>query len=362
MSVTCPNKNHPDFIKLSNSVGELEATLIFQNQNVKEGVDFVFDENPELAKIGNREQYSQYLDTIFPDSKVKDIVYHGSFYTFDKFNKETKNRTQVTSELGRKAFYFSNDIDTAKSYLYDIDSNILNLAKDLLDYYKTPIGKKFQEDLKKYNTLSKKDFSSLTEDEINFITDAEYFDIQGKVNEFQNNYPSYLLKYLPVNPNDINELKEFIKIYKVSNKPKLYSVILNVKNPVIETNNSTRTNVSNLIRHSKNNLLSGDSVIFENVYEGITDKYGIEQGSLESTTYAVFEPEQIHILGSKQDIEGFKKFTNSKLFSQVSSSEKAQNTNLDNKMKNLIEKMGFGVDFIENSIPLDEEVSLDRFQ
>ena len=32
-----------------------------------------------------------------------------------------------------------------------------------------------------------------------------------------------------------------------------------------------------------------------------------EDGSLE---YVAFEPEQIHILGSKQDIEGFKEFVN----------------------------------------------------
>ncbi|MBS3922927.1 MAG: hypothetical protein KGZ37_07280 [Nitrosarchaeum sp.] len=45
-------------------------------RNIKEGVDFVFEQNPELAKIGTKEQYSEYLDTIFPKSKIKNIVYH----------------------------------------------------------------------------------------------------------------------------------------------------------------------------------------------------------------------------------------------------------------------------------------------
>ncbi|MEY2702172.1 MAG: hypothetical protein RLY43_805 [Bacteroidota bacterium] len=44
----------------------------------KEGVDFVFNQNPELSEIGTKEQYSEYLDTIFPGSKVKDILYHGT--------------------------------------------------------------------------------------------------------------------------------------------------------------------------------------------------------------------------------------------------------------------------------------------
>lgn len=45
---------------------------------VKKGVTEVFQSNPELARIGTPEQYSAYLDTIFPNSKVKDIVYRGS--------------------------------------------------------------------------------------------------------------------------------------------------------------------------------------------------------------------------------------------------------------------------------------------
>jgi len=52
---------------------------------IKEGVDFVFEKNPELEKIGTKEQYSEYLDTIFSDSKVRDIVYHASHNKIEKF-------------------------------------------------------------------------------------------------------------------------------------------------------------------------------------------------------------------------------------------------------------------------------------
>ena len=47
------------------------------NVDVKPGVEELFNTNSELANIGTKKQYSQYLDTIFPDSKFKDIVYHG---------------------------------------------------------------------------------------------------------------------------------------------------------------------------------------------------------------------------------------------------------------------------------------------
>jgi hypothetical protein len=42
-----------------------------QQKQIKPGVEELFESNPELASIGTQEQYSQYLDTIFPDSKVK---------------------------------------------------------------------------------------------------------------------------------------------------------------------------------------------------------------------------------------------------------------------------------------------------
>ena len=38
----------------------------------------VFDENTELDEIGTEQEYSEYLDAIFPESAMKNIVYHGS--------------------------------------------------------------------------------------------------------------------------------------------------------------------------------------------------------------------------------------------------------------------------------------------
>lgn len=45
-----------------------------QKRKVKEGVDEIFANTPELASIGTKEQYTDYLATIFPDSKAKDIL------------------------------------------------------------------------------------------------------------------------------------------------------------------------------------------------------------------------------------------------------------------------------------------------
>lgn len=41
-------------------------------------VRYVFKENPELKEIGTNTQYFKYLKTIFPDSKDKDVWFHGT--------------------------------------------------------------------------------------------------------------------------------------------------------------------------------------------------------------------------------------------------------------------------------------------
>ena len=56
---------------------------MFMPTTVKPGVSEVFEANPELTSIGTPAQYSQYLESIFPTSQVKDIVYHGTTAEFD---------------------------------------------------------------------------------------------------------------------------------------------------------------------------------------------------------------------------------------------------------------------------------------
>jgi len=89
---------------------------IISNTEPTKGVPELFESNPELANIGTSEQYSQYLDTIFPGSKVKDIVYHGTRGfdnsgrekpKFDNFDKSFIGKGQgLRSDDMAKGFYF----------------------------------------------------------------------------------------------------------------------------------------------------------------------------------------------------------------------------------------------------------------
>jgi antitoxin component YwqK of YwqJK toxin-antitoxin module len=66
---------------ISRCLGELLRENIDENP-----IEFIFKNNTELANIGNMEQYSKYLNTIFPNSKVKGVYYHASRSKFSQFN------------------------------------------------------------------------------------------------------------------------------------------------------------------------------------------------------------------------------------------------------------------------------------
>ena len=141
--------------------------------------------------------YSQYLDTIFPNSKVKDIVYHGTHTKFDKFEKGHKNHD------GRK-------------------------------------------------------------------TKTEGFHLIAAVDK---------------------------KYYKEKYKG-LIAAILDFKNPVSANDGNYESALEYL---SQRDIAEFKSKGFDSGIKFIND----EDSSLE---YVAFEPEQIHILGNKQDVEGFKTF------------------------------------------------------
>jgi hypothetical protein len=158
-----------------------------QTSDVKVGVSDVFNENSELFNIGTEQLYSQYLDTVFLDSKVKDIVYHGGPININTFN------------ISKEGNFFTEEKDVALAY------------------------------------------SAMYEEGTN-------------------------------------------------KESKTYSVLLNAKNPTIINEEINPVQ----IKRNKGN----DSIIANKV----KDVGGIGK------QIVVFNPEQIHILGSKQDIKGFKEF------------------------------------------------------
>jgi hypothetical protein len=94
---------------------------------VKPGVEELFNNNPELANIGTAEQYSAYIDSIFPDSQVKDIVYHGTTNKFNKF--ELGNTNAAGKKTNTEGFHFI--AEPGKSFYKERYGNLMSVVLDI---------------------------------------------------------------------------------------------------------------------------------------------------------------------------------------------------------------------------------------
>lgn len=200
-----------------------------KSQERLKAIQEVFNNNPELSKVGDVFSYAIYLDTVFPDSKVKDIVYHNTPNTFEKFDKSFLTSTSIKEKSTKST-----------------DSSLGFFFTSLKSAY-------------------------------------EGFAIEG------------------------NKL----------------SCILNLKNPKIGGVNLHKISLPYTERTRE--VVEDSYEYFNDVRENLINKgfdgifYGksfmdMEYGDFTDPIpeYVIFEPEQIHILGSKQDIEGFKKYTKTK--------------------------------------------------
>lgn len=186
-----------------------------EKKSLKKGVLELFESNPELANIGTQEQYSQYIDTIFPDSKVKDIVYHHSDTKITEFKKEFPEGYAAQKGVSPKAKFF---------------------------------------------------------------------------------------------------LRQPLKEEFLSKRPYLGQYLINIINPNVMPINADRSakrdsGIKEGIQEALDN--NQDGAIFDNIWDNRTW----------SDVLVVFKPEQIHILGSKEDIEGFKEFINNKNYNNKNTSD-----------------------------------------
>jgi hypothetical protein len=97
--------NNKLFDILEEAVANAGKYNVSDNEFNSPQIDMLFKEVPELFSIGTTEQYSMYLDSIFPNSEVKDIVYHG-----------TANPVKIEEfKISRDRLYFT-DMPTASGY------------------------------------------------------------------------------------------------------------------------------------------------------------------------------------------------------------------------------------------------------
>src|SRR5690606_11443591 len=65
-----------------------------------EDINYIFDKTKELSEIGTKLQYANYLNTIFPNSTINNILYHGSVeYKWLKYVESEGTYIPVVNEF-----------------------------------------------------------------------------------------------------------------------------------------------------------------------------------------------------------------------------------------------------------------------
>jgi hypothetical protein len=213
---------------------------------LKKGIDYVFEQNPELASIGTKEQYSAYLEIIFPESKFRDIVYHGTA------SKEKIESFNFSKSNFAKAIFFTDNLDFAYQFAFD-DVRNGSIQEQLLDI-KNPFDYANPEHIEELREI---------------IRQLVLEGYESSTMKFSNDYPS------------------------VFNGKEL------VQNP----------NIDELVEHYMWRLRNGSWRIIETdrIIDFIAKKYdSIKITERGGNNIAVFSEDQIHILGSRKDTEKFR--------------------------------------------------------
>jgi hypothetical protein len=275
-------------IPIQRDIAQSKAT----NSLIKPGVEKLFDSNPELASIGTQEQYSQYLDTIFPESKLKDIVYHGTEKDFDSFKVEyDRNGNKITSVIDKEnknnfgiyfgswvSHYYGNDIGYKfrKSVVLDIKNprivNHITLSDGINIDNNESIG------LGSADALNIRQFYNITNEDGIIQVGPFHGNNEVSYEDFEDTYTANTSNILEIVYDRAKEIGAENYLDELAENKELQK----------EAHNKLKEAIS-----------SGELLLGNMLQEAV-----------------VFNPEQIHILGSKQDIEGFKEFVNTETAQQ----------------------------------------------
>jgi hypothetical protein len=183
------------------SVNPIFDDVHYSKESVKDGVDFVFGKNPELSSIGSKEDYSAYLDTIFPNSKVKDIQYHGTFAKFETFDTKRGNKKSMTGFGSMFGSKLAAEIRIGDQFEIAEEDETPTLHAVILDMQNPAIGD--------YDEILKDALAGKLNDNDSFIleqTDTTAKSIARRGQHEEERYIELKTEYLVKEPNQIHIL------------------------------------------------------------------------------------------------------------------------------------------------------------
>ena len=396
--MSCVNPNDPLFkILLKEIKNPLLAEIEFDKQkDYKPGIEEVFESNPELASIGNEEQYSQYLNT-----KDTPIVYHGSPNYFEEFDK-SKLGTYTGSASAKEGFFFGSSKDVSKSYL-DKRGQTLKLN----DYIKSKYGtfKNFEKKAEaisggyeieipeygfaseSYIVLHNGNIVRYDENGILYINEGETIDSpsfletlkrEKEATEKHNTIKSIKDALNKNNKKDSELYKNYLlreehlkKIFdenfggyidkdrSITDEPFenlfIRPFTLKLKNPLIVSDKGETYREETYYERVKKAKENGHDGLI------ITDTFDSKYQTKPENIYVVFNSSDIQELGSKQDIEGFKEFVGKEEEEEKVVGDVDRNDELDSYITDqLFTKLGITVPN-KNNETLISQADIDTF-
>ena len=291
-----------------------------------DAVDFLFEVNPELSKIGTKSEYEQYIKTIFPNSISNSIYWHGTDSDFsDGLNTAKRGKGSGAPET-RNEMYFNRQPWASLQYISGINRRIKdnegfnnwvklwwelkealgNGRMDTDDWKNEIIGPNIRQSSPNKHGVFDRDKGGthgkyLSERKARYgyenKSDKQFFEEVFDIRYGKETFNDWINRKR-------NEFKNLWNNRSVKNG--IIPAVLNIHNPIIEEGQNTYYEEQrNLFTQAKQ---KGNDAILSNKSK---NEFG-------SDVAVVFNPnENVHFLGTKSDIEDFKKWKNNNQVSKV---------------------------------------------
>ena len=291
-----------------------------------DAVDFLFEVNPELSKIGTKSEYEQYIKTIFPNSISNSIYWHGTDSDFsDGLNTAKRGKGSGAPET-RNEMYFNRQPWASLQYISGINRRIKdnegfnnwvklwwelkealgNGRMDTDDWKNEIIGPNIRQNSPNKHGVFDRDKGGthgkyLSERKARYgyenKSDKEFFEEVFDIRYGKETFNDWINRKR-------DEFKNLWNNRSVKNG--IIPAILNIHNPIVEEGQNTYYEEQRkLFTQAKRN---GNDAILSNKSK---NEFG-------SDVAVVFNPnENVHFLGTKSDIEDFKKWKSNNQVSKV---------------------------------------------
>lgn len=282
-----------------------------------DAIDYLFSINPQLEQIGTRGEYQQYINSIFPDSQVDSVYWHG---TDSDFNQGLENATRGKGSGApetRGEMYFNKQPWASLQYISGVNRNITDKngfnnwvklwweLKEILgngrlqndDWKNLVIGPDVRQEIpNKRGVFNRNQGGSngkyLRERKADYgyenKSDKEFFEEVFGINYGKDTFQDWVDR-------NADKFKQIWNSRSV--KKGIYPAILNVQNPIVEEGQNTYYEEQRgLMTRAKRD---GNDAIISNKAK---NEFG-------SDVIVMLNPQQdVHILGTNQDLEQFKQW------------------------------------------------------